>query len=187
MNRSTASSPACSRSSKWVTFANVFARYNTLMDSATVTIFVFRMMALSQVVSLLVFIGLYARHRTGLLSGVALFSFGCYLFLPLAYYIGLPLTLFDIFASSIPALVWWVARRFFVDEKHVPWWFFALWAVYLALWLPDFRESHSYGTAGDVVFGLLPQLIKLGLVLHVIVMALGGRDSDLVTTSPAVP
>ncbi|MBO6657423.1 MAG: hypothetical protein JJ934_11040 [Pseudomonadales bacterium] len=32
-----------------VTFANVFARYHTLMDGATVTIFVVRMIALSRV------------------------------------------------------------------------------------------------------------------------------------------
>lgn len=150
------------------------------MDSATVTIFVFRMMALSQVVSLLVFVGLYARHRTGALAALTLFSFACYLVMPIAYRVGIPLILLDIFASSIPALVWWVARRFFVDENRVPWWFFVSWVGYLLLWLPDFRDDHGLGTMGDLMFGLLPQLIKLGFVLHVIVMALGGRDSDLV-------
>lgn len=151
------------------------------MDSATVTIFVFRMMALSQVISLLVFVGLYARHRTGLLAAASLFSFGCYLSMPIAEALGLPILPLDLFASSIPALVWWLARRFFVDEKSVPWWFFVLWAVYMVAWLPDYRDDHGLGVAGDVLLGLLPQLIKLGLVLHVIVMALGGRDSDLVT------
>lgn len=151
------------------------------MDSATVTIFVFRMMALSQVLSLLVYVGLYARHQTGLLAAICLFSFGCYLVMPIAYQMGLPILPLDLFASSIPALVWWLARRFFVDERSVPWWFFVLWAGYMLAWIPDYRHDHGLGATGDVLFGLLPQLIKLGFVLHVIMMALGGRDSDLVT------
>ena len=142
---------------------------------------VFRLMALSQVLLLVSYLLVYERHRTGGLMALTAASFCCYLVMPFVWNTPFSSTFLDFFASSIPALVWLLARLFFVDSKSIPVWFWVFWMGYMVLWLPDFRNVHAWGTAGEVLFGLLPQLIKLGFVAHAILMALMGRRNDLVS------
>ena len=138
------------------------------------------MMALSQVLLLVIYLLAFERHRIGAVMALTAFGFCCYLVMPFVWYTDFPSVYLDVFASSIPALVWLLARLFFVDSKAIPIWFWLFWVGYMVAWLPDFKDEHSLGTAGDLLFGLLPQLIKLGFVAHAILMALMGRSSDLV-------
>lgn len=144
------------------------------------TILLFRALALSQVLLLVGYLLVNERHRLGLFMALAAFSFCCYLAMPLIYHAGLPTSGPDLFASSIPAIVWILAWQFFEDERKVPLTVWVLWFIYMALWMPDFRDSHNLGLFGDLLFLYLPQFIKLGFVVHVIVMALRGRTDDLV-------
>ncbi len=145
-----------------------------------IIVFLFRALALSQVLMLVVYLLLFERHRLGLVMALAAFSFCCYLAMPMLYQAGIPTALPDLFASSIPAIVWILARVFFEDDRTIPVPFWLLWLGYMLLWMPDFRATHDLGMLGDALFLYLPQFIKLGMVLHVIVMAIRGRETDLV-------
>ncbi len=143
-----------------------------------------RVAAASQVLFLCVYSLLRQQERLGYLLAGNAFAFLCYLLLPFARSIwGLDLVahLMNAAATSIPGLIWLLGRAFFSDDRKIPVWFWLAWFGYMALWLPDFRELSMFSSdSWQVIFSLLPQLVKLLLVLHVIYMAIEGRASDLV-------
>ena len=85
-------------------------------------------------------------------------------------------------ATAIPALLWLVADRLINDNETTPIWLLVLTAAYLCLWyIGDLQLLGASDTVtAQIFFELLPQLIKLGLIGHVIAMAIAGRSTDLV-------
>jgi len=85
--------------------------------------------------------------------------------------------------NLIPALVWLLARAFFVDSKRIPAIFFIVLFIYLPLILMPAGIQHALVSDPEnqqLVFFFTPQLIKLGLAIHVIFLALMGKNGDLV-------
>ena len=73
-----------------------------------------------------------------------------------------------IMATAIPSLLW---RWFFQDENSVPVWLIVITVFYVALSLSPDEVGMTLAPHLDLsqfVFVLLPEIIKLGLVLHVI-------------------
>jgi len=147
--------------------------------------YVFRLLAASQVLMLCFYMVAYQRNSLGRLIALTSFAFASYLVVPFSRDLWSLHFLHEIFiflATSIPALLWLLARRFFSDETRAPIWFWLAWLLYLALWLPNWRTQATAIDPGlnNFAFYLLPQLIKLGFVLHVIFLAYEGRANDLV-------
>ncbi len=142
----------------------------------------FRLLALSQVLFICVYLLINQRHAMGRLVALTLFSFGCYLIAPISYQVWGLHSVVAIFADCIPAILWLLGRFFFYDDRDIPPWFWLVSLTYLALWIPDWQGAPlALGVdASRALFDLLPQLLKLGLVVHVIYMALEGRANDLV-------
>ena len=112
------------------------------------------------------------------------FCFACYLAQPLAFAeFGDSVTLLFLgfFATLVPWVLWMVGNRFFNDEASIPAAVIGIGSTYMTLWL--LGEFNWLATSGSeiqsVLFVLVPQILKLGLVLHVIYMALSGREDDL--------
>jgi AraC-like DNA-binding protein len=147
--------------------------------------YVFRLLAASQILMLCLYMMVYQRNGLGWLIALSSFSFASYLVVPFSRDIwGFDFLhqIFIFLAASIPALLWLLARRFFSDEERAPIWFWFAWLLYLALGLPNWRSQGTVIDPGlsNFAFYLLPQLIKLGFVLHVIFLAFEGRANDLV-------
>lgn len=146
---------------------------------------VFRLLAFSQVFLLICTLLLFQRNRNGLLLALLAFGAFSYLAQPLAFLEfgrGYLLSGLNLVAMSIPGLLWLVGNRFFNDSEEIPAWFFPLCIAYIGLWYMGELQIVSIDSVelAAIVFFLIPQLIKLGLVGHVITMAILGRDTDLV-------
>ena len=136
-----------------------------MQESLDTIQYVFRVMAASQVLLLSGYMVIYQRTHLGWLTALASFGFFSYLVVPFSRDVwgfdGLHL-FFVFLSSSIPALLWLLARRFFTDETHVPIWFWLVWLLYLVLWLPNWQTSSATIDPGlsNFAFNLVPQLIK---------------------------
>jgi AraC-like DNA-binding protein len=146
--------------------------------------YLFRLLALSQVLFLSLYVGIFARSRIGILIAVTCLGFASYLASPFIHgqwemgALAIPV---ELMAASIPALIWLLARAFFEDKRRIPVWFWMVWIGYILLWMQNYRSNHELSEVDEIIFVLLPQLIKLGFVVHVIVMAIQGRATDLVS------
>jgi AraC-like DNA-binding protein len=147
--------------------------------------YIFRLMATSQVLSWIVYILYFHRTRVGYLAST--------LFIGIAFYLVTPVTSewgWDTFAALarfagnlIPAVVWLLAWNLFSDDSRIPTFFFVVAPFYLLLvQVPaDLQSALIPGEPyQQLTFFFLPQVIKLGLVLHVIYLALSRRREDLV-------
>ena len=142
--------------------------------------FVLRLLAFSQVLFFCVYLLTYQRSPVGLLISLTAFSFMCYLIAPFGEALGSTVELIIVIAgTSIPGLIWLIAWNFFADDKRIPRWFIPAWLAYMLLALVNWPVDLS-PQASAFAFDLVPQIIKLILVLHVIYMALEGKTSDLV-------
>lgn len=144
----------------------------------------FRLLALSQGVFLLLYLLWFQRNRAGFLLAILVSAFCAYLAQPLVFYQlgrGPILQLLSVFATTIPALLWLVMSRFLNDTLIVPRWFICSTASYMALWYIGDLGLAGTGSEefNDILFVLVPQVLKLVLVLHVIYFAIAGRDTDL--------
>ena len=157
-----------------------------MYDTMETIHYLFRMLAASQALLLVFYMLAYQRNAIGSLVGLLCLGFFSYLVLPFSQSLwGLDVVhhIFIFFATSIPALLWWLAHKFFCDEKHAPIWFWLSWLLYLGLALPNWETGNLSISAefSNALFYPLPQLIKLGFVLHVIYLAFDGRANDLVS------
>ena len=141
---------------------------------------IFRLLTVSQVILLMAGLLLYQRHSTGILASILLLAFSCYLAMPLTRDEFLPAVLM---ATILPSILWLFVWWVFNDRRNIPWWLIIVTAGYAWLavtpaadrWLL-FRELEL-----DIfVYSLVPQIVKLGLVFHSLVVALQGRKNDLV-------
>ena len=142
-------------------------------------------MATSQVAGWAVYILYFHRTRAGYLALTLFIAITFYLVTPFAGAWGWDhLTGVAHFAGNlIPALVWLLAWNLFTDDSRIPPFFYAAASFYLLLVLvsTDFQAAWiSAETYRRMLFFFLPQGIKLGLVLHVIYLALSRRREDLV-------
>ena len=146
--------------------------------------FFFRVMTLSLTVLFGVSILLGQRDGLSVLATSCAFAFCCYLMVPFIHtaapgFAVVPATL----ATLIPSLLWLLGYWFFRDARNVPGWLVVLSIMYLALWFLSRHMGATSAQSGGVLsafLSLLPQLIKLCLVLHVIYMALAEHSVDLV-------
>lgn len=152
--------------------------------------FTLRMLALSQALLLATLLvlsprsGLFQPRRVALLTAASVLAFSAYLILPFTDAVPRSLRVaLEVIATSIPSLLWLTAHWFFEDRRSVPPWLVPLTVFYVGLWLmPESAQRWMIapGDEHDIVFSLVPQVIKLGLVVHVIYMAIEGRSKDLV-------
>lgn len=142
---------------------------------------VLRLLALSQVVLLCLNILVYQRHTTGKLAALTLFGFGCYLIGPFADNFHIGSWVIRLVSTACPTLLWLLARHFFCDDRGVPLWLWLVTALYLGLSMLRWSNFLPTSEPGNLLLiDLLPQLAKLGLVIHVFYMAIEGRANDLV-------
>lgn len=146
--------------------------------------FFFRVLTLSQVLLLAACLMMGERNRLGVLAAACTLAFGCYLMAPFVYNAA-PLLWFlcAILATAIPSLLWLLGYWFFYDARNLPLWLVALSIGYVALSLAPQAQTFQLIPHSDLhslVFLLLPQLIKLLLVIHVVYMALAETSADLV-------
>ncbi len=142
-----------------------------------------RLLAVSQLLLLVILLLRSERHLTGGLFALTAIAFMAYLLIPLSrsyFFSGTLHELLVILATSIPALLWLAARRFFSDAGNIPWPFWCWWCLYMVLWLPEWRAQGWPPAVANGLFYLAPQLIKLAFVAHVIYLALAEREADLV-------
>ena len=139
----------------------------------------FRVLTLSQVILVVVYFLTFERHRLGYLITLTALSFGAYLIMPMLYSAGLPwVWVPGVLATIIPSLLWLLGAWSFQDRRDVPPWLLVITLIYLMLtmgpddWLPP--------PLGDLLFDLVPQAMKLVLVVHLIYMTLMEQTSDLV-------
>jgi len=146
------------------------------------THFVLRLLALSQVLLLCLNILVYQRHTMGKLVALTLFGFACYLIGPFADNFHIGSWLIRLVSTACPTLLWLLARRFFCDDKGVPLWVWLVTALYLGLSILRWGNYLTISEPGFnfLLIDLLPQLAKLGMVIHVFYMAIEGRANDLV-------
>lgn len=146
--------------------------------------YLFRLLATSQVILLTGYFLIYERHRAGYLAALCTTAFICYLLLPFSRSVLGDWTILPvIFATMIPSLLWLLVHWFFRDERDIPLWLLLLTLVYLIFWLLPDAWQLSLIANEDIrllFFSLLPQLAKLGLVVHVVYMAIAGLNNDLV-------
>lgn len=151
--------------------------------------FIFRMMALSQALLLAVLLlrnrsTLFQPYRVACLTATTVLAFCAYLILPFtADWPNWLTVLLEAVASAVPAILWLNAYWLFEDRHIVPLWLIILTPTYVFIWLMPGAwqvELISPGAIHDLVFSLIPQVIKLALVIHVLYLALVGRQRDLV-------
>ncbi len=146
----------------------------------------FRLLALSLTIFLSAYFVVFQRNRNGALLALLSFCFCCYLSQPLVYGLDGAIPMLEavsIFATLIPAVLWVVANKLLNDVMVIPRWLIVATVFYMSIWYMNDVSELSLGNADlDAVFlDLLPELVKLGLVVHVVYMALEGRKNDLVT------
>ncbi len=145
----------------------------------------FRLLAASQVgfLCLYLFIHQYLKHRDtlNLVLGLNLMAITCWLLIPVArsWHLGVGMHVIIFWASCIPSLLWLFGHKLFSDNPRIPSLFWPLTATYLILWLPNWVQAPST-TIDRVLFDLIPQLVKLGFVVHLLYMTVAGRSGDLV-------
>ena len=146
--------------------------------------YLLRVLTLSQVLLTTGYLIFFQRHRTGVLATVLSISIACYLVMPfLAGYTTNWFLLPIAVTVVIPSILWLLVRWLFCDDTAIPGWFVPVTASYLIITLVP-RLTGSQLTADPqlaaFLFFLVPQLVKLGFVVHAIYIALTGIGSDLV-------
>lgn len=141
-----------------------------------------RLLALSQVVLLSLIMVINQRHVIGRLLALLLISFSCYLMAPFVDPHRPEFQVVLILATAIPSFLWLLAHYFFSDNRQVPLWFWLTSIAYIGLSVASWNGLISIFNSNleHMVFGLFPQLIKLGLVCHVFYIAIEGRANDLI-------
>lgn len=147
---------------------------------------VFRLLALSQICFTFLYLLILQRNRNGAIMLSVCLCFMSYLSAPLVSSQlgeGLLLMLLALLATLIPAALWLLGNRFFNDDTAIPAAFVVASTTYVVLWYIGELELLRFDNddLGNVLFELIPQLIKLGLVLHLIYIALTGKQHDLVS------
>ena len=141
-----------------------------------------RILAASQSLFIGVYFLSYYRDRTGWFFTLLAVCISCYLLLPPVHAVlseTLVVTVLKIGATAIPAMLWLLVQRFLNDNQTTPIWFWFVFASYMVLSFLG-PEDAANTTLTSVIFVLLPQFLKLGLVVHVIYLAASGIKSDLV-------
>lgn len=147
--------------------------------------FIFRVLAASQALLLTAVSLTHARHQNGLLIAVTGIAFCCYLTAP--FHENAPVAIgavAGLVANVLPSILWLLAHWLLRDHENVPLWLIVVTAIYAGLMIVPVDALAQWGSAGFSVFVLevVPQMIKLGLVLHVIFLSVSEREDDLIDT-----
>ncbi|MEM7363091.1 MAG: AraC family transcriptional regulator [Pseudomonadota bacterium] len=139
----------------------------------------FRVLTLSQVVVVTMYFLIFERHRLGYLIALTAMSFGAYLIMPMVFHAGFSWVWIPaIFATMIPSLLWLLGAWSFQERRDIPLWLVVVTLIYLTLTVgPEWSLPEPIG---GVVYDLIPQVMKLTLVIHLIYMTLADHASDLV-------
>jgi AraC-like DNA-binding protein len=147
--------------------------------------YIFRLMALSQVILWCVYCLCFHRTRIGYLVLTLFVGIGFYLASPLmcAWEWDYLVFVTHFFGNLIPAAVWLLAYNLFSDNPSTPKPFIVVSVIYLTLMLTPQSAQGLLLLDEDflqLLFYFTPQVIKLVLVLHVIYLAVSERKNDLV-------
>ena len=149
-------------------------------------------LSVSQLTWLFLFLVLYhsgsvsARLFAGLLFGIA-----CYQLMPFTLYVwewGWVNLIIVIASISNPGLLWLFSRSLFCDNERLRWPHYTLVVVYVGIATAgvvtsNFIDPHNrlpLSSLEAVVYFLVPQVIKLGMVGHVILLSVQGWQADLI-------
>jgi AraC-like DNA-binding protein len=147
--------------------------------------YLFRVLTFSQATLIAIYFLVHERNRPGILVAVSAVAFACYLMVPFLERLMPGWSLIPaIMASSIPSFLWLLGHWFFRDERNIPLWLIVLTLIYVPLWLTpadSFASLVPQRDLRELAFTLTPQIVKLVLVMHVVYMALAGRESDLIS------
>jgi len=141
-------------------------------------------MALSQVAIWMTYCLYFYRTPQGYTLSTLLLCIGFYFVAPFADSWGMLEIVAHLLGNLIPALLWILSRNFFSDKSNVPAAFIAVTVSYLLLIMTPESISTLLVTNKvyrEWLFYLLPQLLKMSLVLHVIYLSLSTRSEDLIT------
>ena len=144
---------------------------------------IFRLLAFSQALLLSLVILLHYRTRMGYLTALLCLCIASYMIVPatgVLYDIDLLQDLLSILATLTPSLIWLLGYWFFADGDRVPWWLILLTVFYLTLSMEFVPISFSDENLHSFVFSFVPQFIKLGLIFHMMYMAIVDDQLDLV-------
>jgi len=147
--------------------------------------YIFRLMAVSQIAIWLTYCLYFYRTAQGYLLSAFLVSIGFYFVTPFTDIWGWgKLEIFaHLLGNLIPALLWILSRHFFSDKSNIPVAFIALTVGYLLLIMAPEHISATLIANAEYrtwIFYLLPQLVKMSLVVHVIYLSLATRSGDLI-------
>jgi len=156
-----------------------------MIESADTLQLTFRLMAATVALQFCLHFFLFHRNKLGYLTGFAALCFFSYLVIPVSrnwWQLDLIHHMFLLLATSIPAVLWLLGKYFFEDETRVPPLFWLVWILSLALLLNDCDscEAQLPSWLSLALFFVMPQLIKLALVVHISYLAVKGRQNDLV-------
>ena len=153
---------------------------------------VLTMFSVSQLTWIILFLGIYhSSSVSARLFAVFLFGIICYQLMPFTIYVwdwGLVNHILVIASIGNPGFLWLFAQTLFCDKKSLRWWHYALVVVYVSIAetgvvISNFIDPQNrihLSEIESIVYFLVPQVIKLGMVGHVILLAVQGWRADLI-------
>ncbi len=147
---------------------------------------IFRLLAFSQALLLGLIVGLYYPTRLGRITAITALGFACYLIIPVVDELGfLSLEyMLALVATAVPSIIWMLGYWYFTEESDVPPWIILLTVFYVSLAMFNFSllQLEIDESLQQFIFDFVPQFIKLGLIAHLVYMALQGHATDLVAS-----
>jgi AraC-like DNA-binding protein len=159
------------------------------MDDLLLALTIF---SVSQLTWLILFLAIYhSSSVSARLFAALLFGVICYQLLPFTVYVwhwGSVNHIVVIASISNPGFLWLFSRSLFCDNERLRWWHYALVVVYVCMAetgviISNFTDPQNripLSAIESVVYFLVPQVIKLSMVGHVILLSIQGWRADLI-------
>jgi AraC-like DNA-binding protein len=159
------------------------------MDDLLLALTIF---SVTQLTWLILFLVIYhGSSVSARLFAALLFGIICYQLLPFTVYVwhwGSVNHIVVIASISNPGFLWLFCRSLFCDNQSLRWWHYALVVVYVSLAETGVIISNStdpqnripLSAIESVAYFLVPQVIKLSMVGHVILLSVQGWRADLI-------
>ncbi len=150
------------------------------------------MFCVSQLTWIILFLGIYhGSSVSARLFAALLFGVICYQLMPFTIYQwhwGSVNHILVIASISNPGFLWLFARSLFCDSQSLRWWHYALVVGYVCIAetgviLSNFIDPQNRVALSEmkvVVYFLVPQVVKLGMVAHVVFLSIQGWRADLI-------
>lgn len=148
--------------------------------------------SVSQLTWLILFLGIYhGSSVSARLFAALLFGIICHQLMPFTVYVwhwGSVNHIVVIASIANPGLLWLFCRSLFCDNQSPRWWHYALVLGYVCIAetgviISNFTDPQNripLSSIENIVYFLVPQVIKLGMVGHVILLSIQGWRADLI-------